>query len=116
MPVRSLATAAALSFGLALPGVAQTYDGIYNGDQCGLGYRNELALDIYWPGLTFYESHCDVTARTPVAGLYDTFVYTATCRSEGQTWTRSFMLVSDNSGGVVLVEDGYAEVFHYCGH
>jgi hypothetical protein len=115
MPVRSLAAAAALSVALAVPGAAQIYDGTYNGDQCGLGYRNELALDIYWPQLTFYESRCEVTARTPVAGLYDTFVYTATCRGEGQTWTRSFLLANEMSGGVALIEDGYAEIFHYCG-
>ncbi len=115
MPVRTSFAAAVLGVCLVQPGVAQNLDGSYNGDRCGLGYRNELSLDIFWPEITFYESQCVITSRTPVAGLQDTFVHNATCMGEGETWTRSFMLVLDNTGGVVLVQDGFAELYTYCG-
>ena len=114
MPVRSVFAAAALGAGLVQPLAADVRNGSYNGDQCGLGYRNELALDIRWPEVFFYESQCSVTGRTPVAGLQDTFVYSATCRGEGEVWTRSFLLVSDFSGGVTLVQDGFAETYRFC--
>lgn len=99
----------------ALPAAAQSINGSFNGDQCGLDYRNELALDIAWPVISFYESACTITSSTPVPGIANTFVYSGSCIGEGEEWTRSFLILPDNTSGVVVVQDGFAEIYRRCG-
>lgn len=100
---------------LAFPAAAQSINGSFNADQCGLDYRNDLALDIAWPVISFYESACTITGRTPVPGLADTYAYSASCSGEGEEWMRSFLILPDATSGVVVVQDGIAETYRRCG-
>jgi hypothetical protein len=95
------------ALGLATAADAQAINGRYDGTSCSSDYRGELALDIAWPVITFYESECQVTGT--VAGAVNT--YTTTCSGEGSTWDGQIGLWPQVDGSLVL--DLYGETTTY---
>lgn len=104
---RSLGLITAL---LAAPVSAQTINGNYDGYACQSDYRSQLALDIAWPVMTYFESSCTVTGSTPgVANGY--FV---SCSGEGTEWNGQVVLTPTANGGLILTQNGANVTYNRC--
>lgn len=99
----------------AFPAQAQGIDGVYDGFGCGNAFRSEVSVVVAWPTLTFYESACTVTAANVVPGMTETYSYTASCEGEGEAFTRTYVIVPNFEGGIVIVQDGNAQDYDRCG-
>ena len=96
---------------LAAPVAAQSINGSYDGYACQTEYRSQLALDIAWPEITFFESSCSITGS--VAGAANT--YTTSCSGEGEEWTGQIGLSPMAGGSLVVNLNGANTTYNRCG-
>jgi hypothetical protein len=89
---------------------AQSINGRYDGYACQNNYRSQLAMDIAWPTLTFFESDCTITGN--VAGAANT--YTTHCFGEGNEWNGQITLTPLANGNVIVNQNGASTTYNRC--
>jgi hypothetical protein len=105
--------------GLAAPGFAGPFDGVYRPDQpwaenwdCVSVGSDGGALAIEGGIFKGVESQCQLTNPVPVTGM-DAILYDAECASEGETYSYRMMLMRLPEG-VAVIEDGFVSQLKSC--
>jgi hypothetical protein len=96
---------------LAAPVAGQQINGDYDGNACqNNGIRSQLALNIAWPVLTYFESSCTITGGTPgVAGGYG-----VSCDGEGDEWVGQVVIAYTDNGGLILTQNRSSVTYNRC--
>jgi hypothetical protein len=92
------------------PVSAQEINGNYDGYACQNDFRSQLALDIAWPVMTYFESSCTVTSSAP--GV--TNGYIVSCSGEGDEWTGQVVITRTANGGLILNQNGADVTYNRC--
>lgn len=95
---------------LSAPVSAQEINGDYDGYDCQTGVRSQLALNIAWPVMTYFESSCTVTGSTP--GVADGYI--VSCSGEGDEWTGQVVITYAANGGLLLTQNGTTVTYNRC--
>ena len=115
---RSLATSAVLLACLPQIALAQTIDfsGVYHqgsAEACKRIGTDGGAIEI--DGTTFrgVESECRMTRPVNVVNM-DAMLFDMDCAGEGEEWEARAMFMNANSGGLIMVWDGFAFEYDRC--
>ena len=108
-----------LAVGLATPGLAGPFDGLYRPDQpwaegwdCQSVGSDGGALAIEGDLFKGVENQCRLTNPVPVTGM-DAILYDAECAAEGETSSYRMMLMRLPEG-LAIIEDGFVSPLKRC--
>jgi hypothetical protein len=95
----------------AAPVSSEDINGDYDGNTCqNNGMRSQLALNIAWPVLTYFESSC--TIANSIAGVAGG--YTVSCDGEGDEWVGQVVIGYTDNGGLILTQNGSSVTYNRC--
>lgn len=97
----------------AMPASAQVFTGFYDfTGTCSEG--SDSRIEVRATEIAFWESTCTLGAPRALAGMGGAVQYTATCTGEGQSWTREFVLMQREDGGLILLRPGGVTEYQRC--
>jgi hypothetical protein len=114
MKIASLAALVVCAIGLPVAATAQVPGGRYQIGACTT-QPSDTQIVIAGNVIGFWESRCALSNPVPVRDMAGAVLYDAACMGEGTTWTRRYLLMPGYGGGLVLVGEGFASEYAYCG-
>ena len=98
---------------VALPAQGQVFTGFYDFTGACSAF-SDSRVEVRPTELAFWESSCQLTNPRLLSDMAGAAQYTAFCTGEGESWTREFVLMQADDGGLILMGPGFVTEYQRC--